>query len=78
MTPYTRKFFDEKSEYIQNNSLNKTNIDIIENNNNNMNYFNKSQLIQKNEFGYEEDKSQKQYLENYKSFLSGLDTKLKI
>jgi len=76
MTPFTRKFFDEKSEFIPNNNLNKTNIDIIENND--MNYFNKSQIVQQNEFGYEEDKNQKQYLENYRTFLSGLDTKLKI
>ena len=76
MTPFTRKFFDDKNEFIPNNNLNKTNIDIIENND--MNYFNKSQIVQQNEFGYEEDKNQKQYLENYKTFLSGLDTKLKI
>ena len=76
MTPFTRKFFDDKNEFIPNNNLNKTNIDIIENSD--MNYFNKSQIVQQNEFGYEEDKNQKQYLENYKTFLSGLDTKLKI
>ena len=57
MTPFTQKFFDEKSEYfeIRNNNMNKT-----------------------NESEYEEENNQKRYLEHYKSFLSGLDTKLKI
>ena len=62
MTPFTQKFFDEKSEYfeIRNNNMNKTN------------------LNKKNESEYEEENNQKRYLEHYKSFLSGLDTKLKI
>jgi len=42
MTPFTQKFFDEKSEYfeIRNNNMNKTNLDILESNS--MNYFNKN------------------------------------
>ena len=80
MTPFTRKFFDEKNEYIHNISMNKTNLDILENNNMSMNIhnLNKSQIYPEKEFGYEEDNNQKLYLENYKSFLNGLDTKLKI
>ena len=78
MTPFTQKFFDEKSEYfeIRNNNMNKTNLDILESNS--MNYFNKNNLNKKNESEYEEENNQKRYLEHYKSFLSGLDTKLKI
>ena len=78
MTPFIQKFFDEKSEYydIQNNNMNKTNLDILESNN--MNYFNKSHLNQRNDFENTEENNQKRYLEHYKSFLSGLDTKLKI
>ena len=78
MTPFTQKFFDEKSEYfeIRNNNMNKTNLDILESNS--MNYFNKNNLNKKNESEYEEENNPKRYLEHYKSFLSGLDTKLKI
>ena len=78
MTPFIQKFFDEKSEYydIQNNNMNKTNLDILESNN--MNYFKNSHLNQRNDFENTEENNQKRYLEHYKSFLSGLDTKLKI
>ena len=87
MTPFTTKFFDDKSDFIQNNSinmnLNKTNIDIIQDKNKtNFDYLNRSQISQinnnnnilDNNLGYEEDNNQKIFLEKYKSFL----TKLKI
>ena len=60
--------------------LNKTNVDIIENNRNNntIDYLNRSQISQRNEnininnFDYEEDNKQKIFLKKYKSFLTQL------
>ena len=82
MTPFTHKFFDGDNDCIQNNSmyLNKTNVDIIENNRNNntIDYLNRSQISQRNEnininnFDYEEDNKQKIFLKKYKSFLTQL------
>ena len=86
MTPFTTKIFEDKSDFIQNNSinmnLNKTNVDIIQDKNKtNFDYLNKSQISQINDnnnldnnLGYEEDNNQKIFLEKYKSFL----TKLKV
>lgn len=86
MTPFATKFFDDKNDFIQNNSinmnLNKTNIDIIQDQKKpNFDYLNKSQISQINDnnnldnnLGYEEDNNQKMFLEKYKSFL----TKLKV
>ena len=81
MTPYTQKYFDGDNDGTQNNSmyLNKTNIDIIENRNNNaLEYLNRSQISQRNEnininnLDYEEDNKQKIFLKKYKSFLTQL------
>jgi hypothetical protein len=82
MTPFTQKYFDGDNDCIQNNSmyLNKTNVDIIENNRNNntIDYLNRSQISQRNEnininnFDYEEDNKQKIFLKKYKSFLTQL------
>ena len=90
MTPHATKFFDEQNEYINNKSMNmnKTSIDIYENEinmNNNTNYLNKSQISQNNEnyanqYGLEEEKiednNQKLYLEKYKYYISNLNTQL--
>ena len=90
MTPHATKFFDEQNEYINNKSMNmnKTSIDIYENEinmNNNTNYLNKSQVSQNNEnyvnqYGLEEEKiednNQKIYLEKYKYYISNLNTQL--
>ena len=81
MTPCTLKFFDDKNDFIHNNSMNinmnRTYLDIRDNknsqNNKNMDYLNKSQISTNNYF-FEEDNNQKQYINNFKSFL----TKLKI
>ena len=89
-TPHATKFFDEQNEYINNKSMNmnKTSIDIYENEinmNNNTNYLNKSQISQNNEnyvnqYGLEEEKiednNQKLYLEKYKYYISNLNTQL--
>ena len=68
--------------------MNKTSIDIYENEinmNNNTNYLNKSQVSQNNEnyanqYGLEEEKiednNQKLYLEKYKYYISNLNTQL--
>ena len=80
-TPCTLKFFDDKNDFIHNNSMNinmnRTYLDIRDNknsqNNKNMDYLNKSQISTNNYF-FEEDNNQKQYINNFKSFL----TKLKI
>ena len=70
--------------------MNKTSIDIYENEinmNNNTNYLNKSQISQNNEnyvnqYGLEEEKiednNQKLYLEKYKYYISNLNTQLQI
>ena len=81
MTPCTLKYFDDKNDFIHNNSMNinmnRTYLDIRDNknsqNNKNMDYLNKSQISTNNYF-FEEDNNQKQYINNFKSFL----TKLKI